>query len=113
MAHEIEGKFLEAGGIEKVGEKQIEKRTFAITYASGQYENTLAFDLWKDKCGLVDGIQTGALVQVKFDVKSREYNGKWYTNAVAWSVKEAQGDVPLETLLEDDNGPVDDDNLPF
>ena len=64
-------------------------------------------------------LKVGANLKVDFDVESREYNGKWYTDVKAWKVeavggnsgsKESDHDAPPFT----DEGPVESENdLPF
>jgi hypothetical protein len=47
-----------------------------------QFPKKIHFDLWgQDKCNAVAVVPKNTLVEVSFDLESREYNGKWYTNA--------------------------------
>jgi hypothetical protein len=36
------------------------------------------------------GFKIGDALDVSFDVESREYNGKWYTDVKAWKVNAAR-----------------------
>ena len=112
MALEITGKVSHIGEIEAVGANNSPKRLFCIEVESGKYQNMIAFDLWKDKTALADEFMVGDIVDVKFDIKSREYSGKWYTNATAWSVKRRNGGNS-EPASVDDAPPADDSSLPF
>ena len=116
MSDPIIGKIVSIGPIEQVGRNNSDKRTFVITYMSGKYEKHLALDVWKDRCKFFDGVPVGTLVDVRFDVESREHDGRWYTNATAWSVKPVEpSEEEKEVRREYDTEPngVDTDNLPF
>ena len=45
---------------------------------------------WGDRCDDVAVLNLGDTLTVQFDVESREFNGKWYTDLKAWSIKGAQ-----------------------
>lgn len=47
-----------------------------------QFPKKIYFDLWgQDKCKAVAVVLLNTLVEVSFDLASREYEGKWYTDA--------------------------------
>ena len=95
-----------------------------ILETQDQYPKKVCIDAWGDKVDLVKSFQSGDLLKVDFDVESREYNGRWYTNVKAWRLeKQGQGasaapenpplpdfDEPTSTS-EDSYEPTDD--LPF
>lgn len=57
------------------------KGGFAIE-TQEQFPKKIYFDLWgQDKCKAVALVSLNTLVEVSFDLASREYEGKWYTNA--------------------------------
>ena len=51
----------------------------------------------------------GNEVEVEFILESREYNGKWYTNASMWSCKKAEAAQASAQDLGDDS----DGDLPW
>lgn len=57
-----------------------------ILETEGQYPKKVCFNLWGEKIAQF-GIQVNDQVVVSFDLESREYNGRWYTDVRAWSVK--------------------------
>lgn len=61
------------------------KLEFVIETAD-QYPKKICFTLFGDK---VDNnpVAEGDQLNVFFDVESREFNGKWYTNLNAWKVE--------------------------
>lgn len=61
------------------------KQTFVIE-TEGQYPKQIAFDCFNDKCELIRNRIIGEQLTVKFDLESREYNGKYFTNVNAYSV---------------------------
>lgn len=85
---EIVGRLKMIGNTESVGANALQKRSFVISVET-QYPYEIAFDLLKEKTTVIDQFQVGQNIKVSFDVRSREYNGKWYTNASAWRVEHA------------------------
>ncbi len=61
-----------------------EKQDFVIQ-TSGQYPKKLCFAVWGDKIAKFQ-IREGEEITVFFDVESREYMGKYYTDVKAWNV---------------------------
>lgn len=92
------------------------KQTFVME-TEGQYPKKVCFDAWGDKVDTVQNLKPGDPVTVHFDIESREYNGRWYTNAKLWKLDVGSshgGDIPgapppIEYIPEDQ----DDDDLPF
>ncbi len=52
-----------------------------------QYPKKVCANLWGDRAKALDQFQLGSLVTVSFDLESREYNGRWYTDVRAWKVE--------------------------
>ena len=94
------------------------KRQEFILELDGTYPRKACISTWGDKVS-VESLTEGTVLNVSFDVESREFNGKWYTNLTAWKVEivgESQqfssSMPPPETFSPDDAPPVKDD-LPF
>jgi hypothetical protein len=66
--------------------KSFKKREFILTESESKYPQTIKFELFKDNCNLIEGYKTGEEVEVKFNVKGREYNGNYYITLDAYSV---------------------------
>lgn len=88
-----------------------------------QYPRKVCFNLFGDKIDTYT-LAIGDMVEVSFDIESREYNGRWYTSIRAWKVvKNAVNAAPVaatEPSMPDTQanpfepsaaGPADD--LPF
>ena len=95
------------GKLEQITEK-LSKLVFVINRPDQKYNQDLAVELVNAKTSLLDGVGVGVEVEVSFDVSSREYNGKWYTQASAWEVKVLSG-----ATARKEEAFNDDDDLPF
>ena len=61
------------------------KQEFVIELES-TYPRSVCISVWNDKVNL-DPLVEGTMLNVYFDVESREYQGKWFTNLTAWKVE--------------------------
>lgn len=67
------------------------KREFVVTTAHDKYPQDLKFEIVKDKCSLLDAFEVGQDVQVSFDIRGNEYNGKYFVNLSCWKIQAANG----------------------
>ena len=65
------------------------KREFVIT-TEEQYPQDVQFELLKEKANLVASYNPGDRIKVFFDIRGREYQGKYYNSLVSWKI-EGQG----------------------
>lgn len=56
-----------------------------IVETDGQYPKKVCVAIWGDKASEAV-LQIGNMLDISFDVESREYNGRWYTDVKAWKV---------------------------
>lgn len=61
------------------------KNGFVIE-TQGQYPKNVCIHVWGDKYDQMP-ITVGEMVNVSFDVESREWQGKWFTDVKAWKVE--------------------------
>lgn len=62
------------------------KQGFIASYGD-RYPKEFCFELFNDKLEKFKNLcQEGSVVEVSFDIESREYNGRYYTNITAWNV---------------------------
>ena len=61
------------------------KKQEYILETVGQYPKKVCFSIWGDKIDQFN-VKQGDDVEVSFDVESREYNQRWYTELRAWKV---------------------------
>lgn len=70
------------------------KKRNIILETDGMYPKKVCVSIWGDKVNesiLVEG----AILDVSFDIESREYNGNWYTDVRAWKVEPAGSGAPV------------------
>ena len=70
-------------GVSKSGNSY--RKMTAIFETMGDRPKTIAFQAMNATCETVLTLVTGRAYRVSFDVESREYNGKWYTDARTWA----------------------------
>ena len=96
------------------GKNGVWKKQEFIIETSGQISRKVCFSLWGDKIDQAR-LGEGEQFEVSFDLESREYNGRWYTEAKAWkAVRKGKpaGEVPPPEYMDEPGGmPADD--LPF
>jgi len=59
-------------------------REFVIEVESGQYSQLIKFQLTQERCDLIDSYSEGEEIQVHFDLRGREWDGKYFINLNAW-----------------------------
>ena len=59
-----------------------------VIETDGQYPKQLASTLFGDKTNMTDGIGLGAILEVSFNLESRQHEGRWYTKASAWRISQ-------------------------
>lgn len=86
---EISGKLIQKlplqSGVGKTGTTW-QKQEFVIETVE-TYPKKICANLWGDKVDVLEPINIGDQVTMSFNVESREYNGKWYTDVKAWRVE--------------------------
>jgi hypothetical protein len=76
--------------VSKKDGSEIVKNTF-VGETAGQYSKKIAFTVMgADKFNQM-GIVVGGTYTVSFDVESREWQGKWFTEASAWKAVRIDG----------------------
>ncbi len=98
------------------------KREFVIT-TEDQYPQEIKFELFKEKTELMNSFSPGDKVNVKFDVRGREWNDKYFVNLNAWKIDALEtagetasspsGEAPMPTNAPIDLGAEEGDDLPF
>ncbi|MFT3995118.1 MAG: DUF3127 domain-containing protein [Dysgonomonas sp.] len=69
------------------------KKRNIVLETDGMYPKKVCVSIWGDKVNesiLVEG----TILNVSFDIESREYNGNWYTDVRAWKVEPAGMGAP-------------------
>lgn len=115
----IKGTIKSIGDVQVISDK-FKKVEFVIETTEDQYPKTIMFQVTNDKIdNFLKNNDEGQEVEVKFNIESKEYNGRYFTNATAWRVanvgtqKEtpAQQQQPVQSIAPPAEG--DNDSLPF
>ena len=111
------------------------KQEFILEYQEGNFPTQVCLNVWgDDKVRELDKYQVGDKVKVSFNLSSREYNARWYTDVRAWRIEPAGASAPAQTpgynsapatdsypapaaapmpSADDMSSPLEDDDLPF
>lgn len=64
------------------------KQEFIFEYQEGNFPSQICMNVWgDDKVKDLDRHQVGDKVKISFNLSSREYNGRWYTDVRAWRIE--------------------------
>jgi single-strand DNA-binding protein len=95
MSFEIEGTLHKVFEAENKSGKFV-SREFVIQIQSGNYPEYPKFQLVQDRVNIIDGMNEGEKIKVYFDLRGREWQGKYFGNLNCWRVEKASGDaVPV------------------
>jgi hypothetical protein len=116
---EISGRIIavlpEQGGTSKSG-NEWKKQEYVLETTNEQYPKKVCFQLFgADKIAQA-AIRTGEDLTIHFDIDSREYQGRWFTNINAWKVErtsDTEQFAPETGSAPDFPLSGEKDNLPF
>lgn len=93
------------------------KQEIIVETLDSQYPKKVCISIWGDKApaGL---LREGNELLISFDIESREYNGRWYTDIKAWKVEAAGAGSKRGNDEQPPIGPPppfvdEEDELPF
>lgn len=86
MSYEVEGKLHKKYDTEQKS-GTFQTREFVLLQEQGQYPNYIKFQLVQDRVDILDTIPEGASIKVYFDLRGREWQGKYFTNLQAWRIE--------------------------
>lgn len=89
------------------------KREVVVTVEDGKYPQDINLEFLQDKVSLLDNLAEGQEVKVSFDIRGREYNGRYFNNLVGWRIEvgaEGGAAVAPSRASTDDRPPVPDDS---
>ena len=64
------------------------KKQDIIVETDTQYPKKVCISIWGDKIQS-SPLKLGNMLAIDFDIESREFNGRWYTDLKAWKVEMA------------------------
>lgn len=116
MSYELSGK------IKLIQEPQtfnsgFTKREMVVVVEDGKYPQEINLEFVQDKVSLLDSLQPGQEVKVNFDIRGREYNGRYFNNLQGWRVEVLGGAAAAPAAPAGFGGeeppPYSDDDIPF
>ena len=124
MALELEGRIARKLNIQSgaTARGPWQKQEFILEYQEGNFPTQVCMNVWgEDKVKELERYQVGDKVKVSFNLSSREYNGRWYSDIRAWRIEPAgqtsqvappPPSAPMPSP-DDMSSPLDDTDLPF
>jgi hypothetical protein len=90
------------------------KKQDIILETAGKFPKKVCVSIWGDK---IDPqlLKVGNELRIDFDIESREYNGRWYTDVKAWKVEPVSGSS-MQNAFEpagNEAPPPGEDVIPF
>lgn len=92
MALDIVGKLHKVFEVEQKTDS-FKTREFVIE-TSGEYPQFVKFQTTQDRCSMIEAYKEGDQLKVHFDLRGREWQGKYFTNLNAWKVEAASDAAP-------------------
>lgn len=92
MALELEGTLRQKLGVQQgtSARGQWAKQEFILEFPDGNYTSQVCFTAFgQDKVADLDKYQVGDRIKVSFNLRSREFNGRWYNDLQVWRIAPA------------------------
>ena len=99
MALEIEGRIARKLNVQTGTSSRgaWSKQEFILEYQEGNFPSQICMNVWgEDKVRDLDKYQVGDKVKISFNLSSREFNGRWYTDVRAWRIEPAGAAAPQQ-----------------
>ena len=121
MALELEGRIARKMNVQSgtTARGAWSKQEFVFEYQEGNFPAQVCMHVWgDDKVRELDKYQVGDKVKVSFNLSSREFNGRWYTDVRVWRMEPVNAQpVQAAPPMPEPPMPIDDDlpiaDLPF
>ena len=95
------------------------KKQDIIVETEGQYPKKICIAVWGDRIN-ESQLQVGNMLNIDFEIESREFNGRWYTDVRAWKIELAgvasTPELPIDAGFPPPPPPLPEnekDDLPF
>ncbi|MGI6088205.1 MAG: DUF3127 domain-containing protein [Kiritimatiellia bacterium] len=99
MSYELTGRIKLINNVQTFG-SGFTKREFVVAVEDGKFPQEIALECIKDKTQLLDNFEPGQMVTVTFDIRGREYNGRYFNNLQAWRIEAAEDAAPNADMGE-------------
>ena len=91
------------------------KKQDIVVETDGQYPKKVCISVWGDKIN-ANHLVVGNKLKIDFDIESREYNSRWYTDVKAWKVEVVGSNSSSNEFPPPDLEPIasnGNDDIPF
>lgn len=92
------------------------KQDIIVETTDTQYPRKICVSVWGDKIN-VQQFPIQSIVDISFEIESREFNTRWYTDVRAWKIELIENgvDLPLNSFepLANTSDTNQEDDLPF
>ena len=88
----------------KVISDKFSVREFVVTTPDAKYPQDISFQLVNDKIDLIKPYGVGQEVDVCFNVRGREFNGRYYNTLDAWKIS-GEASTSVQPQAEQDDLP--------
>ena len=88
----------------KVISDKFSVREFVVTTPDAKYPQDILFQTVNDKMAVLESLGVGQQVEVSYNVRGREFNGRYYNTLDAWKVQ-IIGQAAQTTNNDDDGFP--------
>jgi single-strand DNA-binding protein len=85
MAYDLTGK-IKVIQEAKTFDSGFTKREMVVIVEDGKYPQEINIEFVQDKVALLDNLSAGQGVTVTFDIRGREYNGRYFNNLQGWKI---------------------------
>lgn len=62
------------------------KKCDFVIETSDKFPKKVCISAWNEQSTQIEKIAIGSQLKVSFDISSREYNSRWYTDVKAWKI---------------------------
>ena len=94
MAYDLTGK-IKLIQDAKTFDSGFTKREMVVIVEDGKYPQEINIEFVQDKVALLESLQIGQEVTVTFDIRGREYNGRYFNNLQGWKVASPGSEATL------------------
>jgi single-strand DNA-binding protein len=118
VAYDLTGKVKLIQAVQTFG-SGFTKREMVVIVQDGKYPQEINLEFVQDKVGLLENLQVGQDVTVTFDIRGREYNGRYFNNLQGWKIVTSGNETVFSPQGHTSTPPgtappdFDDSDIPF
>ena len=94
-------------GVSKAGnEWQKQLYLLEVNENNSQYPKQFVFDFFGDRINQFN-FEVGDTIKLSFDIESRSFNDRWYTDVRGWKAEKVDGNAPQQQPVAPQPAPAD------